>query len=204
MKTKGNAGHLIAVIVLAVLLLAGVVLCGALWMGLGTEKLSQTREAAGPAPLGNNAQETGEDETVTAGIDAFVITAPGGAAADQTQTEAGDPAAADPQQPAGEEAAYLCDYSAQRPLTEADVEAYRAGVYEGLPTGKNVFQMIINEIYARHGYQFQNAEIQAYFDQKEWYQAITERNGDMNAVLAGMSEVEKANVEFLSGYGEEE
>lgn len=204
MKTK-NTGHLIAVIILSVLLVLGLGLCVVLILQNGTERLNQTGEHRELMDLqGNNGEESWEEEIVTESLDAFQLTAGDVPVVNEAGAGGLENGAVPEPQPAEGQAAYLCDYSSQRPLTEADVAAYRAGVYEGLPTGKNVFQMIINEIYARHGYQFVNEEIQAYFDQKEWYQAIPERNADMNAVQASMSEVEKANVSFLSSYGEEE
>ena len=59
-------------------------------------------------------------------------------------------------------------------------------------------------MYARYGYQFQNEEIQSYFDQKEWYQKITVRSADMDDVIKSMTETERENVEFLSEYIVEE
>ena len=64
--------------------------------------------------------------------------------------------------------------------------------------------MVVNELYAKYGYQFGNEEIQGYFDQQEWYQDIPTRNTDMNDVIQKMTGTERANVEFLSPYIEEE
>lgn len=95
---------------------------------------------------------------------------------------------------------YLCSYSSERILTEEDITSLNAGTYQGLPNGKGIIQMVINEIYARHGYQFETPEVQQYFEQKEWYQNIRTRNADMDAVLRGMSQIERSNVEFLSAH----
>lgn len=95
---------------------------------------------------------------------------------------------------------YLCSYSSERILTEEDITSLNDGTYQGLPNGKGIIQMVINEIYARHGYQFETPEVQQYFEQKEWYQDIRTRNADMDAVLRGMSQIERSNVEFLSAH----
>ena len=76
----------------------------------------------------------------------------------------------------------------------------RSGIYEGFPEEKDVIQMVVNEMYARYGYQFNNQEIQSYFEQKKWYQDIEEKRSDMNAIYQDMSEIEKSNVDFLSEY----
>jgi len=98
------------------------------------------------------------------------------------------------------ESGYLCDYSSKRLMTEADIKELNKGTYENLPQGKTIIQMVINEMYARYGYQFQSEEIQKYFEQKKWYQDIAVKNTDMNNILKNMTETEKKNVEFLSAY----
>lgn len=98
---------------------------------------------------------------------------------------------------------YLCVYSSDRLLTEEDIEEYNSKSYGNLPSGKSIIQMLINEMYARHGYQFQTQEIQDYFDEKEWYQDISVRNPDMDNIFKNMTELEKANVEFLSAHNTE-
>ena len=84
------------------------------------------------------------------------------------------------------------------------MEKLNSKTYENLPQGKGIIQMVVNEMYARYGYQFQNEEIQSYFDQKEWYQKITVRSADMDDVIKSMTETERENVEFLSEYIVEE
>ncbi len=96
---------------------------------------------------------------------------------------------------------YLCAESIVRVLNEQDVANLQAGVYEGLPEGKDIIQMIVNEIYARNGYQFENPEIQAYFSAKSWYQPGTEAVGDMDAVYNKMPDIDRANIDFLKGIG---
>ena len=97
---------------------------------------------------------------------------------------------------------YLCSYSSDRLLTDSDVEGYLNANYSeyNLPEGINIIQMIINEIYAKHGYEFTDSKLSAYFSNKTWYKSNTNKVNDMNAVSDSMSEIEKKNVDFLNSY----
>ena len=65
---------------------------------------------------------------------------------------------------------YLCSYSSDRLLTDSDVEGYLNANYSeyNFPEGINIIQMIINEIYAKHGYEFTDSKLSAYFSNKTW------------------------------------
>lgn len=97
---------------------------------------------------------------------------------------------------------YLCSYSSDRLLTDSDVEEYLNANYSeyNFPEGINIIQMIINEIYAKHGYEFTDSKLSAYFSNKTWYKSNTNKVNDMNAVSDSMSEIEKKNVDFLNSY----
>lgn len=97
---------------------------------------------------------------------------------------------------------YLCSYSSDRLLTGSDVEGYLSANYSeyNFPEGINIIQMIINEIYAKHGYEFTDSKLSAYFSNKTWYKSNTNKVNDMNAVSDSMSEIEKKNVDFLNNY----
>lgn len=97
---------------------------------------------------------------------------------------------------------YLCSYSSDRLLTVSDVEGYLNANYSeyNFPEGINIIQMIINEIYAKHGYEFTDSKLSAYFSNKTWYKSNTNKVNDMNAVSDSMSEIEKKNVDFLNSY----
>lgn len=97
---------------------------------------------------------------------------------------------------------YLCSYSSDRLLTDSDVEGYLNANYSeyNSPEGINIIQMIINEIYAKHGYEFTDSKLSAYFSNKTWYKSNTNKVNDMNAVSDSMSEIEKKNVDFLNSY----
>ena len=60
--------------------------------------------------------------------------------------------------------------------------------------------MIVNEMYARHGYQFKDQELTNYFERRSWYSSITYRNPQMDSIYPQMSEIEKKNVDFLKTY----
>ena len=68
---------------------------------------------------------------------------------------------------------YLCSYSSDRLLTDSDVEGYLNANYSeyNFPEGINIIQMIINEIYAKHGYEFTDSKLSAYFSNKTWYKS---------------------------------
>ena len=97
---------------------------------------------------------------------------------------------------------YLCSYSSDRLLTDSDVEGYLNANYSeyNFPEGINIIQMNINEIYAKHGYEFTDSKLSAYFSNKTWYKSNTNKVNDMNAVSDSMSEIEKKNVDFLNSY----
>ena len=97
---------------------------------------------------------------------------------------------------------YLCSYSSDRLLTDSDVEGYLNANYSeyNFPEGINIIQMIINEIYAKHGYEFTDSKLSAYFSNKTWYKSNTNKVNDMNAVSDSMSEIEKKNFDFLNSY----
>ena len=97
---------------------------------------------------------------------------------------------------------YLCSYSSDRLLTDSDVEGYLNANYSeyNFPEGINIIQMIINEIYAKHGYEFTDSKLSAHFSNKTWYKSNTNKVNDMNAVSDSMSEIEKKNVDFLNSY----
>lgn len=82
-------------------------------------------------------------------------------------------------------------------MTEGDVELARRNLQEELPAGKSIEQMIVNEIYAKHGYKFKNAEIQAFFDRKRWYSSIENYTSDMDEIYNSLNDFEKKNIDFL-------
>lgn len=171
---------------------------------LSQDKMKETVEAAEKAKKESQGQDEAEAEEGYEGhakaITAFQVTSAG---AGQAQGAAEGGAAAQEGAPASAGSDYLCSYSSDRLMTEADVQELKQGTYEGLPQGMGIIRMVVNEIYAKNGYQFGNEVIQEYFDQKQWYQAIPTRNAEMDSVIQEMTSTERANVEFLSPYIEE-
>ena len=60
-----------------------------------------------------------------------------------------------------------------------------------------------NEIYARHGYNFQNEEVRDYFMSKDWYYPVEGVNSSTFGV-ENMNECERANLETIVSYEKEQ
>lgn len=92
---------------------------------------------------------------------------------------------------------YLCKFSTSRKITSSDWKVLKKKYKDvSFPEGKSLAQMIINEMYARHGYIFNNSAFNDYFSQKSWYSNIEDRYDDMEDIH--MSELEEDNLEFLT------
>lgn len=72
----------------------------------------------------------------------------------------------------------------QRPLNKTDLIGLK----------KEDLRLLRNEIYAVYGRKFRSQDLQAYFEEKDWYQGTTEPESFDEAVLGGMM---KRNVAFL-------
>lgn len=94
---------------------------------------------------------------------------------------------------------YICAASSKRKLKKSDLKIKKK-VKAGFPENKSVAQMIINEIYAKHGYQFTSEELQDYFMQKEWYSSMDSYCSDMDEITKKLSAIEKKNIRFLDKY----
>ncbi|MCD7885946.1 MAG: YARHG domain-containing protein [Lachnospiraceae bacterium] len=81
---------------------------------------------------------------------------------------------------------YIIADSNSRYLDESDIQ--------GLSSSD--IQLIINEIYARHGRAFKSEELQAYFSAKSWYTCVEGKTDEQ--IYSEFNEYEKANVEFLN------
>ena len=93
---------------------------------------------------------------------------------------------------------YLFAESASRLLSTADVSNFQARYPNSLfPGERSITQMIINEMYARHGYIFKDQALTDYFAQKSWY---IPRTADMEEIYPVMNAVEQANVTLLRTY----
>lgn len=57
--------------------------------------------------------------------------------------------------------------------------------------------MARNEIYARHGRKFKDAQIQAYFDSRSWYSGTVEADSFDESAL---SDIERTNISFIKAH----
>lgn len=82
---------------------------------------------------------------------------------------------------------YILPQSSTQILTEADL------------SGLSAQQLLLarNEIYARHGRKFKDAQIQEYFDSKSWYNGTVEAENFDPAVL---SDIERTNISFIKAH----
>lgn len=186
MEKKSKAGIVVATVILGVLCVAMIALCIVVYSNgsvdelngkSGTDKNSDFKET----------EDDGYSEYSGAGENFELVIIPATPAETEETAEE-------------ENTDYLCADSDQRELTEEDVTTLEDLQVEGLPADKGIIQMVINEMYARRGYQFEDQTIQDYFNSKTWYQEIAEKTTDMNAIYESMTDVEKANVEFLQTY----
>lgn len=85
-------------------------------------------------------------------------------------------------------ALYLMPASADRYLEVSDIEGY----------SRDEIQMIINEIYARHGREFHTQENIDYFSAQDWYEPVVGKSDE--EIANEFNAYEKANVELLCKY----
>ncbi|WP_455009325.1 YARHG domain-containing protein [Oribacterium sinus] len=139
----------------------------------------------------NEKESTMEQSTVSTETQADANAQPG--ANVQSGAEGGN---ASVQTPAAGE--YLYAESASRLLSTADVSNFQSQYPNSMfPGERSITQMIINEMYARHGYIFKDQALTDYFAQKSWY---IPRTADMEEIYPVMNAVEQANVTLLRTY----
>ena len=96
-----------------------------------------------------------------------------------------------------ESSEYLCDWINEYELDNSTwIEMQQDMVGLKFPGDRSLAQMIINELYARHGYIFKSEELNAYFGSKSWYAPKT---NDMQAIESDLNGMERVNLEFLKG-----
>ena len=105
----------------------------------------------------------------------------------QTNAEAAAPQQAEPAPQAQSGPSQIFADSSTRYLTDS----------EAASLSQADIQTAINEIFARHGYIFETAEIYAHFQQYDWYQPTVSKDSFNTAVF---SDIERSNVELLSRY----
>lgn len=85
-------------------------------------------------------------------------------------------------------ALYLMPDSVDRYLEVSDIEGY----------SRDEIQMIINEIYAKHGREFHTQENIDYFSAQDWYEPVAGKSDE--EIANEFNAYEKANVELLCKY----
>lgn len=81
----------------------------------------------------------------------------------------------------------------------SDTELITQAMMNETLTNASLCRRAVNEIYARHGYQFTKQENIDYFNQYDWYKNMTKET-NMSVVSSRFSAVEKKNVETLQAY----
>jgi hypothetical protein len=76
---------------------------------------------------------------------------------------------------------YILPHSSTEYLNESDVKGF---TYDEL-------QLARNEIFARHGYKFEQEPFKSYFNNQTWYQASSQYNYE------SLNTIEKQNIEFI-------
>lgn len=190
---KNNRRGITAVVIAGVLLVLCLTLNVVIWVQNNAERLNQSqKQQIAETEISEEVLE--EENTVTAyevsgKIENFSIDRTSNTVGTATTENTGD-------------SEYLCQESIVRVLNDQDVANLKSGDYENLPAGKDIIQMVINEIYARNGYQFENEELQEYFESKSWYEVRDIDATDMETIYNAMSDIDKANVDFLRGIGD--
>lgn len=181
MKIKNESSKtIIAAAVMAVVLVASLAGC-IVMLASGAGGSEESKVTQKEIQKAEEAQEAGTEMQTTAIKEDITVTPSGAstseAAENNDAAKAGD----------GE---YVLPESNTRKLTAADVS--------GL--SKEQLRIARNEIMARHGRTFKDASLQEYFNSKSWYKG-TISPADFDASMESrLSEIEKANVEFIKSY----
>ena len=188
MQEKKNTGLVIATIIVSILLV--VVLAAIIALAI-TQRVPSLNPATVSADATTDETVSQAQEDVTNTYDGYSIKGSDSTSSEEDSSEATETSDT-----------YLCEQSNTEVLTEEIYNTIADSDYGDLPSGRSLAQMIINEMYARYGYQFEDESIQAYFNQKTWYTSLESYTNDMDSVYDGMSDVEKENIEFLKGIDE--
>jgi hypothetical protein len=84
-------------------------------------------------------------------------------------------------------------WTSQRPVTERDL----------VSLSSQDLRLMLNEIYARHGWVFQRDDLRRYFESQPWYRpkdTLANREAANRSAAAALSPVEKSNAQIISQY----
>lgn len=191
---KGPRAAMIILIVLLVLVMTGGIVIGMIsWMDrrqkempsnqTKTEDSGEDQETRDPRETDQEEQETSR-ETASGNSqkpDKDKAKPHGEKSREETEEEAKTQAIEEASQDTED---YILSESSSRLLTEEDIQGM---------TAKDL-NYARNEIFARHGRRFVAAELQEFFDGKDWYEGTIEP-GDFD--MGVFSDIERSNISFL-------
>ena len=186
-------------------IILAVVIVGVLALGIiislfnGVPKLSPAKAESIVIDETNDEAYFNDDESVDASFSDFAVK--GGKTASKAKIKKEDEKSDEESEDEEiDETDYICEFATSRLINNKDMKKIMSKDYPGLPGDRSIQQMVINEMYARHGYKFTTESIQEYFDGKEWYRDIEDYESDMNIIYDEMSSIEKENIDFLQNY----
>ncbi len=190
-KNIGGTGLKITTAVLGAVLVVLIVLIVMVFISSGVPRLSPSGDVSS-ADAGTQESTSEDTEYIDNTYDGFEIKNTLSDLEKENVNSADEAEAAD-------ESDYLWYTADTAVITENDKEDLLENTAD-IPAESNIFQMVINEMYARHGYKFKDDDIQDYFNSKEWYQAIEKKTKNMDKIYKNMNDIEKENLTILQGY----
>lgn len=186
-KTKRQKQHTVSVPILITGILIAVFLGGSIFLGVtgsgiagkAKSKVSKSEISKARAAM---TQEEKEEKVLVKGLDEkYQFTQEGASSAknDSKKENAG-----------ADSGDYVLPDSDTKLLTDADV------------AGLSAYDLYLarNEIFARHGRMFENEDLKAYFESKDWYNGtISPQEFDAD-ITSRLSDVEQANIEMIKKY----
>lgn len=168
--------------ILIAVFLGGSVLLGITGSGIAGKAKSKVSKNEISKARSAMTQEQEEEKVLVKGLDEkYQFTQSGASAAKNTSKEEGTDA---------QSGDYILPNSDTKLLTDADV------------SGLSAYDLYLarNEIFARHGRIFENEDLKAYFESKDWYNGtISPQEFDAD-ITSRLSEVEQANIEMIKKY----
>lgn len=195
---KKSSAMTILLLILSLLLIVAIVALIVNFPALSGTAKTEDEEITDRAGQRHSGGEKAADKSEWGGSSSFVFgkntesaaasAAPGGTLPQPAESAAPSPSPVSTPAPTPEAVSeYLIPGSDSRYITEDDLKNL---TWEQCCLARN-------EIFARHGRQFQTKEIASYFNSKSWYQGTIAPEKFSETVF---NEYEKANVKFISQY----
>lgn len=186
-RQKPKQEHTMSVPILITGILIAVFLGGSIFLGVtgsgiaGKEKSKVSKNEISKARAAMT-QEQKEEKVLVKGLDEKYQFTQDGASSAKNESK---------KESAGAESGdYVLPDSDTKLLTDADV------------SGLSAYDLYLarNEIFARHGRMFENEDLKAYFESKDWYNGtISPQEFDAD-ITSRLSDVEQANIEMIKKY----